>query len=321
MYYDRTVSKALVDELRPTRAFGFLAGLARTWHLADLQLRAYPGKHRCWATLYVGLTKVLDVYEHHGSFRLKGKIDDPAWDSVWEQAHTAAWFRHQAEVAAYVRGAMGKVAERFTNEGAVQAMLCTRASHLFSVIDREAVIGFDDTIARKATYEAVQSPLLAACQPDQTAAWFKPKSFGGELDLLAVDDEGRILVVEVKPGSATSGIAWSPLQATFYTRLFRSWADEAGDDAPRILRSMLAQRVDLGLTRDPLRAPRTPVEFVPVVAIGGSPSSPQALPRLRRVQSALLDAEVGDPALQVWLVEESVSRTVAPAVDKAVAQT
>lgn len=152
MYYDRNVSKALLDELRPGGAFGLLAEVTRTWHLADLQLRAYPGKRRCWATLYVGLTKILDVSEHRGSFRLKGKVDDPAWDSTWEQANLPAWFCDQEGLGAYVRGAIGKVSERFTREGAVQAMLCMRASNLFSVIDREAVVGFDDSVSRTATY-------------------------------------------------------------------------------------------------------------------------------------------------------------------------
>lgn len=314
MYYDRTVSQCLLDELRPNGAFGFLAQLPRTWHLTDLQLRAYPGKPACWATLYVGLTKVLDVHERGGIFRLVGKAAESAWDPVWENGHSADWFRNQPGVVAYVRGALGQVAERFTNEGAVQAMLCTRASQLFSVIDREAVVGFENTAARTATYRAEQAPLLGACKTDPAPPWFKPKPFGGELDLLAVDDDGRILVIEIKPASATGGIGWAPLQATFYTRLFRAWAGEAGDRCGQILQSMLHQRVALGLTRDPLRSMRTPVEFVPVVAIGGQPRSSKALPRLQRVQSALIDAGVGEAGLEVWIVEETVQRTRVPAV-------
>ncbi len=245
MYYDRTVSKCLLDELRPNGAFGFLAQLPRTWHLTDLQLRAYPGKPGCWATLYVGLTKVLDVHERNGVFRLAGKAGDRAWDPAWKEGHSADWFRNQPGVVAYVRGALGQVAERFTNEGAVQTMLCTRASQFFSVIDREAVVGFENTAARTAIYHAEQAPLMDACKAEPTSPWFKPKPFGGELDLLAADNDGRILVIEIKPASATSGIGWAPLQATFYTRLFRAWAGEAGDRCRQILESMLRQRSSL----------------------------------------------------------------------------
>src|SRR4051812_32555118 len=104
MYYDRTVTKTLIDELRPGGAFGFLTRVPKTWHLTDLQLRGYPNKRRCWATLYVGLTKVLDVVEHNGMFRLKGKMDDPVWDPEWEQAHPADWFLAQPGVAVYTLG-------------------------------------------------------------------------------------------------------------------------------------------------------------------------------------------------------------------------
>lgn len=121
----------------------------------------------------------------------------------------------------------------------------------------------------------------------------------------------------MKPASATSGITWAPLQATFYARLFRAWAKEVGDTSCEILRSMLKQRIELGLTRDPVRPLRSPIEFVPIVAIGGTPSSPKALPRLQKVQSALLAGGVGEDALEVWLVEESVRCTVVPTVQDA----
>lgn len=308
MYYDRTVSPALIDELRPDGRFGYLAELTRKQHLADLQLRGYPTTTRCWATLYVGLTKVLDVHENKGMFRLAGKLSDEAWDPAWAQPHPAAWFDHE-RIAKYVWGAIGNVDARFTNEGAVQAMLCTRASPLFSVIDREAVVGFTNTAERQAIHNALQDPLVAACVPDAVASWFKPKRFGGELDLLAVDDEGRLLVVEVKPASATSGITWAPFQATFYARLFSAWADEVGPASTAALESMLRQRVELRLTRDPLRPLRQPLEVVPVVAIGGlHDPSKEALKRMWQVQHALLHAGCGSVALEVWRVEETVSR-------------
>lgn len=314
MYYDRRVSPSLVNELSPNGAFAELARLARTWHLADLQLRGYTGKSRCWATLYVGLTKVIDVFERNGTFWLAGKVADPTWDPAWQSAHPASWFKDQLKVGDYLRGAIGRVADRFTNEGAVQAMLCTRASHLFSVIDREAVIGFENAAARARLYEALQRPLANACRLDPSTPWFKPRTFGGELDLLAVDDGGRLLVVEIKPGSATSGIAWAPLQATFYARLFRAWADEAGVGSRTTLESMLQRRITLNLSRDRIRPLSYPLDIVPVVAIGGVPKSPKAIGRLQHVQNALLDAGEGEGAMEVWQVEETVLQTQLPAV-------
>lgn len=318
VYYDRTASPELRGELQPKGAFGYLADFVRKHHLADLQFRSYPHTAASRATLYVGLTKVLDVHERNGTFWLAGKVDDASWQQAWADKHPATWFRDQP-VAAYVDGAVRAVADRFTNEGAVQAMLCTRASNFLTVVDREAVVGFADKATQSAIYDELQRPLAEACRPGPAAPWFVPKRFGGELDLLAIDDAGRLLVIEIKPASATTGITWAPLQASFYARLFRRWADEVGPAAITILQSMVQQRVELGLTRDPPRALVEPLQIVPIVAIGGPPTNPIALPRMRVVQAALLEAGVGDPDLEVWEVEEAVRSRKLPPTDSTAA--
>ena len=147
MYYDRRVSEALLDELRPEGAFGILGVISRRHHWADLQLRGYPGKPGGWATLYYGLTKILDVHERNGQFRIAGGKHAPeAFDEDWSAKRPAEQWRNPQTLKAldhYVRTAMGSVGDRFSHEGAIQAMLCTRAQHLFSVVDREAVVGFE----------------------------------------------------------------------------------------------------------------------------------------------------------------------------------
>ena len=308
MYYDRTVSSALLESLT-SGPFGFLPRLARTQHLADLQLRGYPKTKRCWATLYCGLTKVLDVVERQGSIGLRGVRQQPAWTVAWEGFRPISqWTADVPALEHYVDGAIRSVAARFTSEGAVQAMLCTRASVLFSVIDREAVIGFSNTAEREATYTRVRKQLHSAFPAAPVSKWLVPKSFGGELDLLAVDPAGRLLVIEIKPASSTAGITWAPLQATFYAELFRAWSTEHGTASVDSLESMLHQRISLGLTQDPDRRLRFPIDIVPVVAIGGRPTA-QAIERMWTVNSSLAEAGVGWSSLEVWTVEESVART------------
>lgn len=314
VYYDRTASDELRHELQPNGAFGYLVDFVNKHHLADIQFRSYPHTSACRATLYVGLTKVLDVHERHGAFWLQGKVSDPSWDPAWSGKHPASWFTRYP-VAGYVDGAVRAVADQFTKEGAVQAMLCTRAANLLTVVDREAVVGFVDDATRQAIYAELQDPLTNACTPTPSLPWFVPKRFGGELDLLAIDDAGRVLIVEIKPGSATSGITWAPIQATFYARLFRRWAAEAGSQALQIINAMVQQRVELGLSRVSSAPLVEPLEFVPIVAIGGQPKSPAALPRMRHVQAALLSAGVGEQGLEVWEVEEAVRARKLPVLD------
>jgi hypothetical protein len=311
MYYNRKISQALVEALGPGGPFSLLARYAKTQYLADLQLRGYPHSKRCWATLYCGITKVLDVYERDGLFCLKGKRESPMWDKTWEEGRKLdEWQSAGKRLNKYIDRAIRDVGERFTKEGNIQAMLCTRAADLFSVIDRETIIGFSNKAERIATYLRLQGPLHAAFPHDPGRPWFVPKKFGGKLDLLAVDHDGRLLAIEVKPGSNLVGITWAPIQATFYAELLRAWFKEEGQNTLRALQEMLQQRIDLELTRDPNRSLKYPLDIVPIVAIGGAPKSAEALPRLKTVQQALLDAKVGYPSLEVWQVEDSVKREI-----------
>ena len=305
MYYDRTASAALIEALKPSGPLAVLTSFAKRQHLADLQLRSYPSKSGCWATMYFGLTKLIDVHERNGLFWAKRGKHGDGWIDLWNSKRPAEQWANDGQVLDhFLRHAAAEVGARFTNEGAVQSMLCTRAAHLFSVVDREAVIGFESTKHREQAYAEVRAPLEAALPANPSLPWLKPKRFGGELDLLAIDERGRLLAIEVKPGSSTSGVTWAPLQAAFYAGLFRKWSETVADPASS-LHSMLKQRMDLGLTVDPVRALKTPIEVVPIVAIGGDPSA-AAVQRMFHVREALVDQGLLDEAFEIWQVSEQV---------------
>ena len=315
MYYDRTVSKKLLHALGTEGPFSFLVRYAKTQPLMDLQLRGYPNSDRYWATLYCGLTGVLDVYEQNGQFWLKGNSNSSSWATSWDKSwagkrQLGGWRLAEEQLDKYLNLEMQRgLNPRFTKEGRIQAMLCTPSVGLFGIIDREVIIRFPKGREgdRVATNKRLLQPLQAACPSDRARPWFvPPKEFGGELDLLAVDSSGRILAIEVKSGSNTHGIIWAPLQATFYANFLKEWSKEVRQKSQDILHKMLQQRIDLGLTRGPNPQLKYPLEIVPVVAFGGPPKSKKAYPRLKEVQKALLDAKVGYKSLKVWQVEDSV---------------
>jgi hypothetical protein len=313
MYYDRKVSDTLLEQLLPGGRFASLGHLARTTYLVDLQLRGYPHGDTCWATLYCGLTKFLDLHELKGLFWIdaakvyKEREPEPPWKF---RMPAKEWKGHWSLVEKYLRLQIKAVADRFTLEGAVQAMLCTDSSDLFSVVDREAVVGFKNDPTKSRICAELQGPLASAFVPvTDVEPWCKAPRFGTELDVLAVDDEGRLLVIEVKPGSSVKGITWAPLQVSFYARLFERWIKTVGrEQAASIIDGMLAQKVELGLTRVPARRLRVPFEVVPVVAIGGDVNK-EALRRMRMVQQALLNFGSGSEELEVWNVWPGVRRT------------
>lgn len=305
IYYERKASDALMHELSVGGALHWLVELARDKHLMDLQLRGYPHSAKKWATLYCGLTKFLDVFELKGRFTLdagthKHLESDIPWRSPLKPADLKKLKR---PLHAFITARMRDVGDRFTKEGAVQAMLCTDSVDMFSVVDREAVVCFRNEAIRKAVYDQVRAPLLARLKRSPAGA-LDPKITGGELDLLAVDVQGRLLVIEVKRGDDLAGITWAPLQAAFYAGLFREWIRHAGEAAARAsIAAMVWQRATLGLTNVDLRTLALPLDVVPVVAIGGT-IHPEARKRLDPVRAALNTGE--SPQIEVWNVRPSV---------------
>jgi hypothetical protein len=262
----------------------------------------------------VGLTKVLDVKERNGQFRLDAHptyTSLPEFDVTWRQWQDVtdlqnAWY----SVLTYVESAIAAVrAEHTGAEGAVQSALCSGVAEEFRIVDREAVLAHTNTASRSATMNpvdlALNQALLAA---DPGEAWWPRMrgevSFGGELDVLAVDEAGRLLAVEVKPANALAGIAKSPAQVALYATLWSIWLDET-DDSEHVLQGMLDQRARLGLGRPgPLQSPDA---VVPVVAIGPGKRSKEALPRLRQVAEAVqpvLQEGRSVMPLEIWLVDE-----------------
>ncbi len=116
--------------------------------VADVQLRRNRGLG-CHASLYVGLTKALDVVERRGQFRLDAHKThraaagfDQAWTSLRSpDALAADW----GEVEGYLdRLLAGRIAPRwYQKEGVVHAALCSGRSPAYGAVQREAVVWGD----------------------------------------------------------------------------------------------------------------------------------------------------------------------------------
>jgi hypothetical protein len=311
MHYDRTASAALLDTLRPT---GPLHSLIQ-WRqadpsLRDVQLRKQPKGPASWASLYLGLTSVLDVYEQGGQFRLAAhrthRSDggfDPAW-AVWQSLDAIA--ERLPQVEQYLLRVVPKVHPRWLDrEGRVHALLASSPHSGISVINREASISFSNQPTKNAACRAWSDDLLAPlAAAGRSESWWTAqltKRLGTSPDFIAVDGEGRLLVIEAKPASSAAGITGGPAQVGFYATMYASWLREAGGAARDGLQRELDQRRQLGL--DPANEVRRisdPVTVVPVLAIGPGIVSPEAWPRLAAVAQALaMDAPAIQP-LEVW---------------------
>lgn len=303
--YDRRAPEDLIKALAPGGWAHSLVEYGRAGQFAlDLQLRGYAGKHGHWATLYVGLTKVIDLHyrpskgfrlDVHPSYREKW-----GWSADWESSQSADRLADQwPSVEDYLERVIPSVGARYLKEGAVQSAISGFASQDLVVIDREAAIAFTNQREKTAVTNQLFSPLLRAIDRPNDAAWWKarPTSLGGECDALAVTRDGHLLAIEVKPAKATGTISWAPLQVRHYANLFAEWTRQT-DNASEIIQGMVDQRVRLGLVEDVRPRIGKRIEVQPVVAIGRGYSD-AALARLLEVQQRLADAGLNDPPLQV----------------------
>lgn len=333
--FDRLVSPALESVLGPRGPLrGLVVRSLSSNGLFDLQLRANPKSKTSWASVYVGLTAVLHVEDSGGGFRLrvhKTHQRTAASDAPWEQVLTRDELSNWAPaIEAYldVICAPGQVAASFTdNEGRIQGSLCTGSAQPTVGFQREAVMAFRSASARAALIEPFRSRILAAAEagtPTPVPKWWPgvrnhgaPPRLGLEIDVLGVDEDGRLLVIEVKPPNALEGIAWAPAQVRLYAETVALWLEIDPDAVDRISR-MCAQRLRIGLPAPAPELPAAPsLRVVPVVAIGEGMTSPEAFDRLGKVHEALVTAPPHsariDP-MEVWLVDPDGSVTPKPVI-------
>lgn len=306
--YDRRAPEALLDALRPDGWAHSLVEYGRSGQYAlDLQLRGHGGARKNWdhwATLYVGLTKVVDLhYLAARGFRLS--VDNAwkkyGWDEQWETNRRDGFVADDwRSVEAYLEQVIPAVGQRFLKEGSVQSAVSAFQSRDLTVIDREAVIAFSNRPEKDKVIKALSSPLLDALDPPG-APWWRgcPKNLGGECDALAVDADGRLIAMEIKSNKAYASIPWAPLQVRHYANLFTEWAGST-PDAAEIINGMVQQRAALGLTtHNPTCGER--VKLRPLIAIQNG-ASPEVLDRLGQVHRRLVERGIDDPPLEVYSV-------------------
>jgi hypothetical protein len=319
MIYDRRAPKSLIESLAPGGLMNDLVQVVlddQTRGL-DLQLRADPRRpHAGRATLYIGLTKVIDVeVGPAGRFKLSGQtggsfadrgLDPRLFKPEWTESQSPDELQPEwPGVMAYVRRAIecappAKVAK----EGLLQAALSCPSDRSFELVDREAVIAFSSRSEKDAVLERLRRPIGAAIADviGRHPEWARGKTFGDELDAIAIDQHGRVLIIEAKHGSDTSGLGLTPAQVALYLTLFERWGQQNPAHARYVLGGMLEQRRLIGFPSLVPAPIGDPLRFVPVIAVGGEIGQ-VALERMRIVNSAVRDRGIALTDLEIWTID------------------
>jgi hypothetical protein len=325
LHFARTGSDRLIAELRDG-VFARIAGLAReqTDPIWDLRFSGTPGKPETLARLYYSGYGALTIKERHGAFRFAKPERhaiacrfDPEWAAAWRSAEE--WSACSDDVMAFLERSRKHASDGHIQgievEGRVQGALCAHFHRDLCVVDRESQFHIPHAM-RKLVVDDASSPSLAAREALVTARTWKPElraSIGGELDALAIDSRGRLLVIEVKPFGF--GAASGPLQALTYARIVAAWTHALGwPQARAILAAMAEQRVLLGLSHRQQLADN--FEIVPVVAMGAPRTAADArahaeiADRIREVVHALRKADGTVGNIETWWVDAAGAPSV-----------
>jgi hypothetical protein len=316
LLFDRRAGVQLVGALKPSGALHQFVDLVRDQdHSAalDLQFRANPNTGESAATLYVGLTKAIDLKVNGtGSMfcaALQPKFG-PASATDWRPPVWAQWtpIETMGEVAdsllAFTKATIEDAPKsHIASEGGMQAILSNTASEDFVVIDRESQFHFPSTEIKKAVLreEGAEIAQALAAIFNRGEPWAREKSFGGELDALAMDKDGRLLIIEVKPGWETGPLGRTPGQVGLYRRLFARWTAQDPALAREVLEGMLDQRAEAGLLSRSAWGLADPIDLSPVIAVGGIVGNADVANKRMLELQAELDAAPGHwPTPAVW---------------------
>lgn len=318
MRFDRSASDTLRAALKDGPA-GSLVKSAQGQSnepLFDLQLRRAPKGAESWATLYYGMTALINLKELKGKFKLtadKKYMALESFDDAWSQRQPladieAAWpavERYLAEAAAYV----AENGSALTKEGPVHASLASGNSDAYRVIQREARPSFDSTKVRERRLESWIKPFNDALEERWEGSnwWPRNVKVGSSLDFLAVDIGGRLALIEAKADVASAGeLAKVAVQAGVYAAMFSDLLAEGRPDALAAVAKMLQQRTELGLSRKGVLHLRDKGQVVPVVAIGPGRPTDEVHRRMWTVARAIDDVRGSrvDP-LEVWYVDRA----------------
>ena len=278
MYYNRTISNELSRLLEIGGELRWLFDFVKSNKELDFQIGKNNSKE--WISIYRGLTRIVSVARNgHSSIIINA---DNKYKNIlpnlYGSINLTANFQCDIEnlilqietITKFDRYFKNKKEGFYQNELSREFGICGSADDKFVIIDKEAVIGYSNqaekikllgTIQQK--YKHLQRE-ISALNPLRYGKNLGGKAIGNELDFLALDKEGNILLIEYKHGTNTSGIYLSPLQIGMYYDIF-SYFPKA--DLEMAIFEMFAQKQKIGLINPGWIKPNSIRDIIPVLII------------------------------------------------------
>ena len=297
--YDRAPSLELQELLHPggfLSPIAKLAGVVVGGHYHDIHFRTNNEVH-----VYRGLTRLITVTKPSN-----GRVRLTAHSSYRTQPCAQNFFRSWSlsesglseELDRYLLGV--KVSPSFVlNEGSIQEQW-SRVNLPWIPFDREGVLGGFHKIGRD--FPQVQAALGELTSLARANGWPAPDATGSEIDQLAIDPAGQLVLLELKDASngGTDKVYYSPFQLLQYVWEWHAALEAVQDN----LQAVINARVSIGLA--PTGVPQLNGRIRAAVGFGSDNRSDEVK---RRYQTVLNIANQNVPAdvgpIETWAFTSS----------------
>jgi len=278
MYYNRTISTGLSKLLENGGELRWLFDFVKNHKELDFLIGKNSSKE--WGSIYRGLTRIITILPYHNSSIFidadsKYKNISP---NIYGVKNTNENFQNDIENLItqieenrqFDRYFKNMKEGYYQNELSKRYGICGSASDDFVIIDKEAVIGYSNQAEKNNLLGNIQQKYkqlqreISILNPERYGKDLGKKAIGNELDFLALDKEGNILLIEYKHGTNTSGIYLSPLQIGMYNDIFTSFPKNELEIA---VFEMLEQKQKIGLINPSWKKPNCIKDIIPVLII------------------------------------------------------
>lgn len=260
MYYNRTLSKSFANLLEPNGDLRWLFDLVHK--RSDFDFLIGRNNTKEWISVYRGTSRLLTIIKtrYPDIIKLDGaQAYKDITPEFYGKRHSSENFKKQLLELVDIVSSNPRFDSHFNNkkEGYYQNELsrmygiCGKQDDEYVIIDKEAVIGYSNQQEKKSILAPLQAHYkdiikeLSASNPKRFGKDLeKRKSVGNELDFIALDKQGNILLVEYKDGSRADGIYLSPFQIGAYFDLWNLLEKSALDFA---IKEMFDQKKKIGL--------------------------------------------------------------------------
>ncbi len=259
MYYNRTLSDPFSKLLKPNGDLRWLFHLVET--RSDLDFLIGKNRYHEWISIYRGLSRVLTINKTHlpDTIKLDGAdAYKKITKDLYGKKNCSENFSDEllklittvSKDSKFDRYYNNRKEGYFQNELSRKFGICGKPNDDFVIIDKEVVIGYENIKEKEKLYSKIREKykILQRDISQKNAKRYgqdlEKKSIGNELDFLALDKQGNLLLIEYKHGSNTSGIYLSPLQIGMYFDLFSS-LDK--NELERSVFKMLEQKKEMKL--------------------------------------------------------------------------